>query len=112
MRIGYKRIEFDYDGQDAWVEIKRPSVGQLLSFAEKVKGIAEPLAAMPELYGFLDLTIIGWNFEDAEGKDLKVDAKTLRALPVDLVLILVRKVQEACTEIPLASRKPSTEQSS
>ena len=110
MRIGYKRIQFEYDGQEAWVEIKRPTVGQLLSFADKVKDISDPLAAMPELYGFLDLTIIGWNFEDAEGRELKVDAKTIRSLPIDLVLILVRKVQEVCTEIPLLRGKPLTAQ--
>ena len=111
MRIGYKRIEFDYDGQEAWVEIKRPTVLQLLSFADKLQGISDPQKAMPQLYDFLDSTIIGWNFEDAEGHDLKVDAKTIRALPVDLVLIIIRKVQEACTEVPLASAKSSTERS-
>ena len=110
MRIGYKRIQFEYDGQEAWVEIKRPTVSYLLSFAEKVQGITDPLKAMPELYSFLDATIIGWNFEDAEGRELKVDAKTIRALPIDLVMLLIRKVQEACTEIPLASAKPSTAQ--
>jgi len=110
MRIGYKRIQFEYDGQEAWVEIKRPTVGQLLSFADKVKDISDPLAAMPELYGFLDLTIIGWNFEDAEGRELKVDQKTIRSLPIDLVLVLVRKVQEVCTEIPLLRGKPLTAQ--
>jgi hypothetical protein len=112
MRIGYKRIQFEYDGQEAWVDIKRPTVGYLLAFAGKVQGVTDPLKAMPELYGFLDLTIIGWNFEDAEGRELKVEPKTIRALPIDLVMLLIRKVQEACTEIPLASRKPSTEPSS
>jgi len=110
VRIGYKRIEFDYDGQEAWVEIKRPTVGYLLSFAGKVQDITDPLEAMPELYSFLDATIIGWNFEDANGRELKVDPKTIRALPVDLVLLLIRKVQEVCTEIPLPSQKPSTAQ--
>lgn len=110
MRIGVKRINFEYDDQPAWVEIKRPTVGELLSFADKVKEVSDWRDGMPELYGFLDATIIGWNFEDAEGKDLKVDAKTLRALPVDLVLILVRKVQEVCTEIPLLRERPLTAQ--
>ena len=110
MRIGVKRIQFEYDDQPAWVEIKRPTVGELLSFADKVKDVSDWRDGMPELYGFLDATIIAWNFEDAMGQDLKVDQKTIRSLPIDLVLILVHKVQEVCTEIPLLREKPLTAQ--
>jgi hypothetical protein len=110
VRIGVKRINFEYDDQPAWVEIKRPTVGELLAFADKVKDVSDWRDGMPELYGFLDTTIIGWNFEDAEGRELKVEPKTIRALPIDLVMLLIRKVQEACVEVPLASAKPSTAQ--
>ncbi len=112
MRIGVKRIQFDYDGQEAWVDVKRPTIAQLLSFAEKVKATDDWKDAMPAMYDFLDLCVVNWNFEDAEGRELKVEPKTIRALPIDLVMLLIRKVQEACTEIPLASQKPSTAQSS
>lgn len=110
MRIGVKRINFDYDGQEAWVDVKRPTIAQLLSFAEKVKATDDWKDAMPAMYDFLDLCVVNWNFEDAQGRDLKVDQKTIRSLPASLVLVLVRQVQEVCTEVPLLSAKPSTAQ--
>ena len=110
MRIGVKRIEFDYDGQEAWVDIKRPSVSEVLGFADSIKG-DDWQASIPAMYGFLELCLVDWNFEDTKGKALKVDAKTIRQLPVDLVILLVRKVQEVAIEIPLVSKRRSTEAS-
>jgi len=103
MRIGVRRLTFDYRGQEAWVEVRKPTAGELLSFAKHAND-----DALESCYSLLDAIIIGWNFEDTRGKAIKVEPKTIRALPGDLLVEIVRKVQEACVGLPLPSRKPST----
>jgi len=107
MRIGIERVAFDYRGQEAWVEVRKPTAGELLSFAKRAGD-----DALECCYCLLDAIVIAWNFEDAKGKAIKVNAQNIRALPGDLLAAIVGKVQEACVGLPLASRKPSTEPSS
>jgi len=109
MRIGVERVTFDYRGQEAWVEARKPTAGELLSFAKRA---GDNDAALDACYGLLDSVVVGWNFEDAKGKPIKVNPKNIRALPSDLLVAIVTKTQEACVGIPLAHRKPSTGQSS
>jgi hypothetical protein len=107
MRIGVERITFSYRGQEAWVEVRKPTAGELLSFAKHATG-----DALESCYSLLDAIVQAWNFEDAKGKPIKVNPQNIRALPGDLLAAMVGKVQEACVGLPLASRKPSTGPSS
>lgn len=112
MRIGVKRLTFEYEGEEAEVSIRKPTVSQVLSYVEKVRGVEEWQQALPAMYDFLDELVLSWNFEDVDGREIAVAPETIRALPLDLVLILAKEIQEVCAGVPLASRRTSNEPSS
>lgn len=107
MRLGIKRVTFEYDGQEAWVEIRKPTVKELLDFAQQAE--KEPL---PAIHSLLGGTLVAWNFEDAKGKDLPVKPETIRQLPGDLLVVMVQRIQEVLIDVPLARKGSSQEPSS
>jgi len=110
MRIGIQRIEFKYDGQDAWVEFRKPSVKALLEFSQQLTD-ADESASVEIAQKFLGDIVTAWNFEDTQGRDLKVSESSIRALPSDLFILIVRRIVEVLTDIPLPVKNSSTAQS-
>jgi len=110
MRVGIRRIEFEYNGQDAWVEFRKPSAKALLDFSQQMTD-ADEETAVKIAHKFLNDIIIAWNFEDTRGHDLKVNKKNIQALPADLFVIIIKRIKEVLTEIPLALKNNSTAQS-
>ena len=111
MRIGIQRITFDYGGQEAWIDTRKPTAGELFAIAKGFDG-DNPESAFNACCDLLDSVLVAWNFEDAKGKVLKVNPQTIRALPGDLLIAIVKKVNEVAIDIPLARRQPSTGPSS
>jgi len=104
--IKTKRIELDGDYEGGWIDIRtNPPAGELLDHItaiqeanqEDIKGL------LPPIYGVLEMTILAWNFTDTKDSDLPCDIKGLKTLPVDLLVLLVTKIQEALVGLPLAS---------
>ena len=58
---------------------------------------------MPPIYELLGLTIHAWNFVDDKGKDIPATRDGIKQVPIDLLIILAAKVQEAVVSLPLAS---------
>ena len=125
MRIGIQRITFDYGGQEAWIDTRKPTAGELFAIDKGFKA-EDPESAFNACCSLLDSVLVDWNFEDEQRTHRKwwqfwrwfrkatlpVNSKTIRALPGDLLIAIVKKTNEVAIEIPLAQRKPSTAQSS
>lgn len=105
--IKTKRIELDGDYDGGWVDIRvNPPAGELLDYVSVISGSQEQgdmEKLVPPIYGFLGMTIQSWNFTDVKDKDLPCDMKGLKLLPVDLLVLLTTKIQEAIVGLPLVS---------
>jgi len=108
--VKIKRIELDGDYQGWWLEIQtNPPSGALMDSVEALEEIGENTKlsiALPSIYSLLQLVILKWNFVDVKGKDLSINIDSFKKLPIDLVMQLVLKTQEALIALPLAA-KPS-----
>ena len=104
--IKTKRIELDGDYEGGWVDIRtNPPAGELLDNIVAIQGVNQEdiKELLPPIYGILGMVITAWNFTDTKNKDLPCDIKGLKTLPVDLLVLLVTKIQEALVGLPLAS---------
>jgi len=112
VRIGVKRLSFEYDGIETWVDVTKPTLDELMSFVKDYGDGDNPGKALNACHSFLEKHVVAWDFEDVEGKALPVNGKSIKRLPVDLTLAIIKKVQEECVELPLAKLRSSTGQSS
>ena len=104
--IKTKRIKLDGDYDGGWVDVRiNPPAGELLDYIAAIQEAdKEDMGKLaPPCYGILEMAIMAWNFTDAKDIDIPCDAKGLKALPVDLLILLTVKVQEAMVALPLAS---------
>ena len=104
--IKTKRIELDGDYEGGWVDIRtNPPAGELLDYITAIEEAnqGDIKELLPPIYGTLGMAIIAWNFTDTKNKDLPCEIKSLKALPIDLLVLLTTKVQEAIVGLPLAS---------
>ena len=104
--IKTRRIELDGDYEGGWVDIRtNPPAGELLDNITAIQEAnqEEIKELLPPIYGILGMVIIAWNFTDAKNKDLPCDIKSLKSLPIDLLVLLTTKVQEAIAGLPLAN---------
>jgi len=103
-----KRIDLDGDYLDWWFVIQtNPPSGVLIDSIEALEGVGTNTKlsiAMPPIYTLLQLAISEWNFVDTKGKALPVSIDSLKKLPIDLIMSLAIKVQEALIVVPLVSR--------
>jgi len=101
-----KRIELDGDYEGGWVDIcTNPPAGELLDYITAIQEANQEdmKEVLPPIYGVLEMTIQAWNFTDTKDKDLPCNTKGLKSLPVDLLVLLTTKIQEAIVGLPLAS---------
>ena len=106
MPIKTVRIELGGEYQGWWADIRtNPPVGLLIdAIAAFEKADHEEIGEiMPPIYDMLELTVNAWNFVDEKGKDIPATRDGLKRTPIDLLMILANKVQEAVVSLPLAS---------
>jgi len=104
--IKTKRIELDGDYEGGWVDIRtNPPAGELLDSINAIQEANQENVGdlLPPVYGVLEMTIQAWNFTDTKDKDLPCDTKGLKSLPIDLLVLLTTKIQEAIVGLPLAN---------
>lgn len=106
--IKTKQINLDGDYQGWWFKIHtNPPSGVLMDCIEaleKVGGDTKISIAMPSIYSLLQLTILEWNFVDVKGRDLPITVDSFRKLPIELVMNLAVKTQEALIALPLVPK--------
>lgn len=95
--IRKRRLEFEGDGYPGWwaeVRLNPPwGVMEDLFEAQDFKAVREGLGQV----------ILDWNFVDDAGQALPPpgeDPLSLRRVPTDLVTALLRRYQQAATELP------------
>lgn len=106
MPIKTTRIELGGEYKGWWADIRtNPSVGLLIdAITTFERADKEEIGEiMPPIYDMLDLTVNSWNFVDEKGKDIPVTLDGLKRVPIDLLMVLANKVQEAVVTLPLAS---------
>lgn len=101
-----KRIELDGEYEGGWVDIRtNPPAGELLDYINAIQEADEKdiKELLPPIYGFLGMVVQAWNFTDTKDEDLPCDAEGLKVLPVDILVLLTTRIQEAIVGLPLAS---------
>lgn len=119
MPIKTKRITLEGDFEGWWADIRtNPPVGILLDAivafqkAQAERSNEDDFSGiLPPIYDMLTLTIAKWNFVDEKGKDLPANLDGVKRLPLDLIMLLALKVQEATVGLPLANSEKSSSQS-
>lgn len=106
MPVKTRRIELKGEYKGWFADIRtNPPVGLLLdaitAFHAADKEDLDQL--MPPIYDLLGLTINAWNFVDDKGKDIPATREGLKLVPIDLLMVLAAKVQEAVVVVPLVS---------
>ena len=103
-----KQIDLDGDYQGWWFKIHtNPPSGVLMDSVEALEKIGEDTklsSALPPIYSLLQLAILEWNFVDNKGKDLSISIDSFKKLPIELIMNLTVKTQEALIAFPLVSK--------
>lgn len=105
MPVKTRRIELEGEYEGWWYEIRtNPPVGPLIDAISTFEAAnKESLAEiLPPIYTLLELIIHSWNFVDEKGKDLSANKDGIKKLPIDLVMLVAEKSQEAVLAVPLA----------
>ena len=102
------KLDGDWDG---WEFTVRKSVpfGQLidgLTTLERADGRKSD-KVIEAIYTLLQLLVVKWNYVDEKGNVLTVDRAGFATCPYDLLMLTIRKAQEAVTQIPLSEGENS-----
>lgn len=76
-------------------------VGEFERLEEVTQG-ASHVEAVRAMVSFLVERLIGWNFEDEEGRPIPLDAEGVRSLTVDLLALCFTRALRRVGAVPLA----------
>ena len=103
-----KQIDLDGDYQGWWFKIyTNPPSGALIDSVEALEKVgkeAKLSIIMPPIFSFLQLVILEWNFVDGKGRELPISIDSFKKFPIELILNLTLKTQEALIALPLVSK--------
>ena len=103
-------MTFNYDGQEAVIFYRKPSMSALGQMLEEFQGAeSDDAAGMIFLERVCERFMISWNVEDDEGNSIPLTFEHMMNMPSDYVLEVIKKWAEVAAGAPLPLDMNSTD---